>query len=289
MPQAFSADGAAGAGDSLTNSYNSMSGGTPSNTAPGSQAITPGHFGYQAGNAYEDANGAMDTFQPSSGGGGFDVVGTMGSGGSSPSSAGSGSGAGGGLMPSAPKASDPGPISTPFTDIGAGLPSWNFAEGGDVSDSDGAIDTSDTQGTQDQGGGDSDGSPQQDKIAQALQSVSQVLDLNRSMYGLGGGQQMAGAMPTIPGTQSETGGGTYGPGGTPPPPQPQQQAGMMPTIPGNQSETPGPYVPQQPKPQQLAAAMPMIPGNQSNTPGPYQPGTPRPQQQSAIDTDEGTA
>jgi hypothetical protein len=167
---------------------------------------------------------------------------------------------------------------------------WSFADGGDVPDSDGAIDTSDTQGTQDQGGGDSNGSPEQDKIAQALQSVGQVLDLNRSLYGLGGGsqssdsgQQMAGAMPAIPGTQSETGGGTYGPGGTPPAPQPQQQAGMMPTIPGNQSETPGPYKPTQPRPQQIAGAMPMIPGNQSQTPGPYQPGQPRPQ---GIDTEE---
>jgi hypothetical protein len=174
---------------------------------------------------------------------------------------------------------------------------WSFAaggavpgydEGGAVEDSNGAIDTSDGDSAIEGGGGDTNGSPEQDRIAKALQSVGQVLSLNRSMYGLG---DQAAAMPTRPGTQSEyPGGGTYGPGGAPP----QQQAGMMPTIPGNQSETPGPYVPQ-PRPQQMAANMPMLPGSQSNSgippqqpmPGPLPPtSNPFGKRNAAIDTDQ---
>jgi hypothetical protein len=55
-------------------------------------------------------------------------------------------------------------------------------------------------------------------------------------------------------------------------------AGAMPMIPGNQSETPGPYRPGGGG-QKLAGAMPMIPGNQSESgrpplqpaPGPLPP------------------
>jgi hypothetical protein len=82
----------------------------------------------------------------------------------------------------------------------------------------------------------------------ALADVQDVLKYTRNKFGLGGGDQQAGAMPMIPGNQSETP-GPY----VPQQPKPQQVAGMMPTIPGNQSETPGPYVPQQPKPQQFGA------------------------------------
>jgi hypothetical protein len=75
--------------------------------------------------------------------------------------------------------------------------------------------------------GDSDGSPGQNSMAQALESVDKTLQYSYQKYGLTGGD-------------NETGGG-------------QQTAGMMPTIPGNQSNTPGPYVPQQPQPRQQGA------------------------------------
>ena len=152
--------------------------------------------------------------------------------------------------------------------------------------------------------GDSDGSPGQDMMAKALQSVDATLQYSYQKYGLGGGQQEAANMPARPGSQSEyPGGGTYGPGGSPPPPQ--QQAGMMPTIPGNQSETPGPYqpgTPSQPPPQQMASNMPAVPGSQSNSgipaqqpmPGPLPPtsnpfGKRTADAGGAIDTDDEAA
>src|SRR5579859_4314435 len=144
---------------------------------------------------------------------------------------------------------------------GAGGPGFSFADGGAVPD-------------------DTDGSPEQDMMAKALESVDKTLQYTYQKYGLGGGnQESGGAINT---------------------------AGMMPTIPGNQSETPGPYVPQQPKPQQMAANMPTIPGSQSNSgvppqqpmPGPLPP-TSNPfgkradndsdDRSAAIDTDEDTA
>lgn len=149
-------------------------------------------------------------------------------------------------------------------------PGFSFADGGAIPD--------------DSGGDDSDGSPEQDLMAQALESVDKTLQYTYQKYG-GSGQQVAGAMPTIPGSQSETGGGTYGPGGTPP--KPQELAGAMPTIPGSQSETGGgtygpggtPPAPQPQQPQQMASNMPTIPGSQSNSgippaqpmPGPLPP------------------
>lgn len=143
-------------------------------------------------------------------------------------------------------------------------PGFSFAAGGAIPD--------------DQGG---DGSPQQDQMSQALESVDKTMQYIYQKYGLTGGGDQEGN---------------------------QQQAAAMPTIPGNQSETPGPYVPQQPKPQQMAAnsyqnnQMPAIPGTQSNSgvpplqpqPGPLPPtnnpfGKRADDSSGAIDTDEGTA
>ena len=132
-----------------------------------------------------------------------------------------------------------------------------------------------------------EGSPEQDRISKALESVDQVLAFGRQLHGLGGGDN-EGAIQT---------------------------AGAMPTIPGNQSNTPGPYKPQQPQPQQVAANMPSVPGSQSNSgakpvqpmPGPLPPtsnpfgkradagsdpdqdGDNDSGQAGAIDTDEDTA
>lgn len=177
--------------------------------------------------------------------------------------------------------------------------SGNIQSGGFAFDQGGAVPDDD----------DSDGSPGQDLMSQALESVDKTLQYSYQKYGLGGGDQEAANMPSRPGTQSEyPGGGTYGPGGSPP--APQQQAGMMPTIPGNQSETPGPYqpgTPSQPPPQQMASNMPAVPGSQSNSgippvqpmPGPLPPTSnpfgqrttpPLPgSAQGAIDTDDEAA
>lgn len=103
----------------------------------------------------------------------------------------------------------------------------------------------------------------QQSINQALATVDNTLSYGRKLHGLpsgdeGGGMQTAGAMPMIPGNQSETPG--------PYKPQPKV-AGAMPTIPGNQSETPGPYKPGQPRPQKTAGLYPMPtkPAGQSET------------------------
>lgn len=121
----------------------------------------------------------------------------------------------------------------------AGAPTMSFAQGGAVPTDDGDGDGEDTNG-----------SPGQDAISKALDSVDAVLAYGRKLHGLGGGQAEDGG--AIPGAQ----------------------AGAMPTIPGNQSNTPGPYTPSQPpQPQQMAAGygngrMPAIPGNQSNSGAP---------------------
>jgi hypothetical protein len=198
------------------------------------------------------------------------------------------------------------PATAPAVNLAMGMPNspvgnWALAEGGDVpdgvdpassdsdadatSDSDGAIDTSDSDSASPQGGGDSNGSPQQDKIQQALQSVSQVLDLNRSLYGLGG-QQQAAAMPMIPGSQSQTP-GPYQPG-TPMQPKPQQVASAeaMPGWNGGSWEGPTNQSPS-----------PMAPGSQQQPMQPQQPGqipwSPSApgfgQRSGAIDIEQGTA
>ena len=100
---------------------------------------------------------------------------------------------------------------------------------------------------------DTDGSPAQDRISKALGTVDSVLAFGRKLHGLGGNEEDDG---TIPGAQ----------------------AGAMPMIPGNQSETPGPYRPGQGG-QTMAANMPSVPGSQSNSgqrppqpmPGPLPP------------------
>jgi|SRR5579859_922661 len=174
---------------------------------------------------------------------------------------------------------------TPY--YGTGMPvGFSFADGGAVPDADG-----DNDGDTSDGVGDSDGSPGQDLMAKALQSVDATLQYSYQKYGLGGGQQEAAAMPARPGTQSDyPGGGTYGPGGSPPPPQ--QQAGAMPVRPGSQSEYPGggTYGPggAPPPSQQMAANMPARPGTQSEYPGggTYGPGGQPPQPQGAIDTED---
>lgn len=119
--------------------------------------------------------------------------------------------------------------------MGAGNLGFSFAEGGAIGD-------------------DTDGSPAQDRISKALDTVDAVLAFGRKLHGLGGNEEDDGA---IKGTQT---------------------AAAMPTIPGNQSETPGPYKPGQGG-QQMAANMPSVPGSQSNSgqrppqpmPGPLPP------------------
>lgn len=157
---------------------------------------------------------------------------------------------------------------------------FSFADGGSVpdEDGDGDGDTSQPSGNGAIDTGDTDGSPQQDLMAKALQSVDATLQYSYQKYGLGGGQQEAGG---------------------------QQQAAAMPMIPGSQSETPGPYqpgTPSQPPPQQMASNMPAVPGSQSNSgvppqqpmPGPLPPtsnpfGKRADDQSGAIDTDEDAA
>lgn len=126
---------------------------------------------------------------------------------------------------------------------------------------------------------DGNGSPAQERMQRALSNIEGVLAFGRKLHGLGGGDN-EGAINT---------------------------AGAMPTIPGNQSQTPGPYKPQ-PRPQQQAAnyPMPIRPAGQSESgvpPAPPGPGTLPPTSNpfgkradndqddsgGAIDTDEDTA
>ena len=115
----------------------------------------------------------------------------------------------------------------------------SFADGGSMPDTGG----SSGDATGDATGGTNDNS---DLVSLALATVDSALQYGRQKYGLGDGDQ--------------------------------QQAGAMPTIPGNQSNTPGPYVPQQPRPQpqQVAANMPTVPGSQSNSGIPPQQPMPGP-------------
>lgn len=116
--------------------------------------------------------------------------------------------------------------------------SAGFSEGGAISEADNDYD--------------GNGSPAQEAVQRALSTIDGVLAFGRRLHGLGGGGDNEGAIP--------------GAG---------KQAGAMPMIPGNQSQTPGPYKPTQPRPQQQAAnyPMPVRPGGQSETGiPPAQPG-----------------
>lgn len=97
------------------------------------------------------------------------------------------------------------------------LVGMSFAQGGAIPD-DG--DTSDTA--------DSNGSPGQDAVSKALDSVDQVLAYGRKLHGLGGDQESGGAIPDAP----------------------QQMASnmRMPSVPGNQSNSGAPPIQPQPGP-----------------------------------------
>lgn len=76
-----------------------------------------------------------------------------------------------------------------------------------------------------------DNDPSND-LTSALDTVKAALDYGRQLHGITGGDQAA-AMPTIPGTQSESGIPRPRPGG----PGTQRLSAAMPTIPGTQSES----------------------------------------------------
>jgi hypothetical protein len=133
---------------------------------------------------------------------------------------------------------------------------------------------------------DTDGSPQQDHISKALETVDQVLAFGRKLHGLGGGDNegaidTAAAMPMIPGNQSETP-GPYRPGGGG-----QKMAANMPSIPGSQSESGRP--PQQPMPGPLPPTSNPFGKRADAGNDPDQDGDDDSGQPGAIDTDEDAA
>lgn len=87
-----------------------------------------------------------------------------------------------------------------------GLSGFSFAQGGAIDDGEGDPNATDPQGSM-------MGSSLQRSINQALSTVNNALSYGRKLHGIGGGGggsqgeaiQTAGAMPTIPGTQSESG------------------------------------------------------------------------------------
>lgn len=99
-----------------------------------------------------------------------------------------------------------------------------------------------------------DGTPEQDAISRALETVDGVLAFGRKLHGLGGGGgsiDTAGAMPSIPGNPSDSGRPPLrpqpGPGTGPGVPGfGERMAGRMPSIPGSPSESGVP--PQRPEP-----------------------------------------
>ena len=83
-----------------------------------------------------------------------------------------------------------------------------FAEGGAIPDADDDA-GSEPDNDQDDNAADPQGSAtgasMQRSIDAAMKTVQNALSYGRQLHGLGGGQQEAAAMPTIPGTQSESG------------------------------------------------------------------------------------
>lgn len=181
--------------------------------------------------------------------GGYDYSPNGGFGGGAPASSGN-SGYGGFNSPSSSPAGQPKSVGTGYGGFSssstpsAGQPSsvgFSFSTGGAVPDADGDDD------------GDTDGSPGQDMMAKALQSVDATLQYSYQKYGLGGGQQEAGG---------------------------QQQAGIMPSVPPSQSETgiplqqpmPGPLPPTSNPFGKRASADDGVPGNQGSWEGPLTSG-----------------
>lgn len=130
----------------------------------------------------------------------------------------------------------------------AGAAGLAFADGGAIPDADG--DEDDPNATDPQGS--AMGQSMQRSINDAMNTVKDALSYGRNLHGLGGGQQEAAAMPTIPGNQSESGRPAQRP--APGPQQPQfgkradaqgaiddegsDQTAAMPSVPF--SETPKP-------------------------------------------------
>lgn len=75
----------------------------------------------------------------------------------------------------------------------------SFADGGAIPEGD----EDDPNATDPQGS--ALGQSLQNSINAAMQSVQQALSYGRNLHGLGGGQQEAAAMPSVPGNQSESG------------------------------------------------------------------------------------
>lgn len=198
MPNSFANDGAGGAGDNL----GANSGQPGFGSQPGSFGTPSSSFG---GTPPTTGSGAITAAQAQSEfGGGILNNGAL-------------NGLGG--VNQSPTYAPPGSQAANY--MASNYPGVAFADGG-------AVDT-------DIGSGDTDGSPGQDAISKALESVDQVLAYGRKQYGLGGDDN--GSDGAIPGAAQQQ--------------PPQQMAagygnGRMPAVPGSQSNSGVP--PMQPQP-----------------------------------------
>lgn len=192
MAKSFTLDGAAGAGGPAQSTAPAP-GATSSSASSASSTPTAPNL---------DPGGAIYASNPAAGG-------SSGGGEQFPASGSSSTAAGlpeGGLAPLASGAAPATGSGAPALYPGGGN---FFAQGGGVpDDGDGDNDQSQNQGQGQQA------DPMSSVLQRALGSVDQVLQYGYQQYGLstgapadgsGGGQQMASNMPTVPGTQSNSG------------------------------------------------------------------------------------
>lgn len=126
----------------------------------------------------------------------------------------------------------------------------NYDEGGAIDDTEGDPNATDPQGS-------AMGNSIQQSINAALQAVNDTLSYGRQLHGLGGGGDNEGAiqtadrMPTVPGSQSNSGQPPVRPQPGPLPPTSNpfgKRAGLMPSVPGGQSNSGQPPVRPMPGP-----------------------------------------